>query len=287
MPREIMPREIILAEHAGFCFGVRRAIEAVEQLPQQQVYILGQLVHNPQVVEKLKERGAQVIEREQLHIPKPGDTVVITAHGVPDSLKEEARQRGFNVIDTTCPLVTLVHDKGRDLEQQGYKVLLYGNKQHVEVKGTVGNLKDVTVVSDFVDLSELEGYDKVALISQTTMAVADYEEMQEKIKEKFSGVKIVDTICNPTKVRQSSARELAPHVDIMVVIGGKNSSNTRHLNEVCSRYTQSIHIEKPEELSPELFEGKKKIGVTAGASTPDWVIQEVIDRIKGFDDNKY
>ncbi len=280
-----MAREILLAEHAGFCFGVRRAIEVVENLSENQVYILGQLVHNPQVVEKLKERGAFVIERDQLDIPKPGDTVVITAHGVPDSLKEEARNRGLNVVDTTCPLVTLVHNKGRVLESQGYKILLYGNPNHVEVKGTIGNLKDAAVVNELIPINELEDYDKIALISQTTMAVSDFEEIQEKVKERYkkTELKIVDTICNPTKLRQSSAKELAPKVELMIVIGGKNSSNTKHLYEVCSRYTQSLHIEKPEELNKELFEGKQKIGVTAGASTPDWVIQEVIEKIKSFD----
>ncbi len=283
-----MPREIILAENAGFCFGVRRAIEAVEILPRdgRDIYILGQLVHNPQVVEKLKEKGIIVIERDQLDIPKPGDTVVITAHGVPDSLIEEVKSRGFNVIDTTCPLVTLVHNKGRDLESQGYKVLLYGNPHHVEVKGTLGNLSEATVVNEFIPIEQLEDYDKIALISQTTMAVSDFEEIQKKVKEKYAekaDFKIVDTICNPTKVRQSSAKDLAPNVDLMVVIGGKNSSNTKHLHEVCSRYTQSVHIERPEEITQDLFEGKQKIGVTAGASTPDWVIQEVIERIRGFD----
>jgi len=284
-----MPREIILAENAGFCFGVRRAIEAVEILPHEpsrNIYILGQLVHNPQVVEKLKEKGIIVIERDQLHIPNPGDTVVITAHGVPESLIQEAKNRGFNVIDTTCPLVTLVHNKGRELESKGYKVLLYGNPHHVEVKGTTGNLRDVTVVNEFIPIEQLEDYDKVALISQTTMAVSDFEEIQEKVKEKYAekaDFKIVDTICNPTKVRQSSAKELAPKVDLMVVIGGKNSSNTKHLYEVCSKHTQAVHIERSEELSPDLFNGKQKIGVTAGASTPDWVIQEVIERIRSFD----
>lgn len=281
-----MPREIILAEHAGFCFGVRRAIEAVEALPKeanQTIYVLGQLVHNPQVVEKLKERGVVVIERNQLDIPKPGDTVVITAHGVPDSLKQEAKDRGFAVIDTTCPLVTLVHNKGKDLEKQGYKVLLYGNSNHVEVKGTLGNLNNGSVISDIMDVDQLADFEQVALISQTTMAVSDFEHIQGKVKERYENAKIVDTICNPTKVRQSAARELAPTVDLMVVVGGKNSSNTKHLAEVCSHYTSSIHIEQPDELAPSLLAGKQKIGVTAGASTPDWVIQEVIDKIKSFE----
>ncbi|MBW2974287.1 4-hydroxy-3-methylbut-2-enyl diphosphate reductase [Candidatus Woesearchaeota archaeon] len=268
---------IKLAEEAGFCFGVKRALDRVDRIKDKDdVYVLGRLIHNPQVIGELKKQGVRFIEDidEINH-----GTLVISAHGVSDRIMRGAREKNLDIIDTTCPLVTNVHNITRDLEKQGYRVMIFGDRKHTEVRGVMGNLKDPIVISD---ISEIQGMEegRYALVSQTTNNVAEFEEISRMLKDRIKGLVIKDTICSATKLRQESAKRLARESDLMIVIGGYNSANTRSLASICSGITETRHIENADELRKEWFEGKENIGVSAGASTPENVIREVIDRIK-------
>jgi len=200
-------------------------------------------------------------------------TIVISAHGISDKDLMEIRNRGLKVINLTCPLVNTVHDIAKKEEKEGRKVVVFGDKNHTEVKGIIGNLNNFEVIKE---IGELKTDDcKISLVSQTTRDLEKFENIAKDLKEKFSDVVIKDTICFATKDRQKSAIDISKQSDIMIVIGSKLSSNTLRLKEICSKYCESIHIETEKELKPELFYEKRKIGITAGASTPDYTITKV------------
>lgn len=278
--------KITLAESAGFCFGVRDALAVAESLDpkKEDIYILGKLIHNPQVISRLEQKGIKSIDSID-NLDK--GTIVISAHGVPDSTIEKARAKGLKIIDTTCPLVKSVHNIGKVMEKRDLQVVIYGEKGHTEVKGTKGNLKKAMVVSSLKEIDDLDRGKDYAVISQTTNNVQDFKAVREKFETDFKNAKVIDTICQPTKVRQSSAIELAKKSDIMIVVGGYISANTRNLAVRCSELTETHHIETADELRKEWFVDKENVGVTAGASTPDYLINDVIEKINGFDkDNK-
>ena len=274
--------KITLAKYAGFCFGVKDAMDAAESLGHdvpQPIYILGHLIHNRQAVERLQKKGIRTVPHEELDTIEKG-TVVISAHGVPDSTIEKARRKGLYVVDTTCPLVRKVHDATKKMEKEGYEIIIYGDKEHTEVKGIRGNLRKSDVIHNPSEINVQFGNKKVFMVSQTTQEIEKFRELAEKLKEKNPELKVEDTVCVPTKLRQKNSRELAKIVDVMIVIGGYHSANTRHLAEVCSRHTETHHIETASQLKAEWFENKKHAGVTAGASTPDWIIESVLQRLK-------
>lgn len=268
--------KINLAKESGFCFGVKKALDRINSLKNKEdVYVLGKLIHNPQVIDELKKQGIKFIENID-EIEK--GTLVISAHGVSDNIIEKAKQKKLNIINTTCPLVKNLHNITKNLEKQGYKIIIFGDKKHTEVKGIKGNLKNPIIISNIDDIHSLQE-NKYALVSQTTQEVVKFNEISSKLKEKFKDIIITDTICSATKLRQENAKKLAKEVDLMLVIGGYNSANTKRLKEICSKLIETKHIENKEEIKKEWFKNKENIGITAGASTPESVIKEVIDKI--------
>lgn len=271
---------INLAEELGFCFGVKKALDRINSLDNKEdVYVLGKLIHNPQVIEELKKKGVRFVD-------DIGDVssgvLVISAHGVSDDVIEKADEKGLRVIDTTCPLVKNVHNITRELEDQGYRIIIFGDKEHTEVKGIKGNLKDPLIISDVSELSGIPD-GKYALVSQTTQDVVKFNGVSNELKNRFRDLVVSDTICSATKLRQESAEKISKEVELMIVIGGYNSANTKRLADICGKYVETKHIESADELRKEWFIGKASVGVTAGASTPEGVVREVVDRIN---DNK-
>ena len=266
---------IHLAASAGFCFGVARAIDIAKQTAGERK-ILGDLVHNPLVVQQLADAGAPVVQSLD-HVSS--GKIVITAHGIPDSTIATAKAKGLDVVNTTCPLVGTVYHFARKFEAEGYDVVIVGNPNHVEVKGIAGNVRHATIVQTEAEVQQLRGK-RVGVVSQTTNEPAYFKRMVEAINAVAGEMVWQDTICFPTKDRQRAAIALAQKVAVMIVIGGRKSANTKHLHEICGRHTVSHWIEFPEELKPEWFTGKVEIGVAAGASTPQELIDQTIKRIR-------
>ena len=300
--------EIKIAKHAGFCFGVKKAIEIAEEVAQNnaKTYVIGQLVHNEKVMKDLENKGIIFVDNID-DIPQNAVTV-LRAHGEPGTtyqiLEQKSVVKGKNLNDATCPLVTLVHNVAIKLKNNGYEVILFGKRNHPEAIGTSYHLKgnDTFIVEHPEDYELViahinqNNFEKVALISQTTMSVYGYKKLIENLNnvsdEKFEEIHLsmkdltkkygyVDTICNPTKQRQSGTEQIAKESDIVIVIGGKNSSNSKELYAKCKELgVEAYFIQSEEQLQKEWFIGKEKIGVTAGASTPDYLINDVANKIK-------
>lgn len=269
--------KVTVAKALGTCFGVQDAIDlAMDDAYRNKLTIVGQLVHNPQVVEDLRARGVNIVDELDETITTPN--VMITAHGAPESMHETARKMGYNVIDASCPLVLRVHKAIAGYVREGYHPVVIGQASHVEVKGIIGDLQDFTVIANEDELDKLAPYRKIGIVSQTTQQINHVRSLIDKIREIYPDMKIKfqDTVCQPTKDRQVAARELASEVDLMIVVGGYNSSNTKKLKMVCDEFgVEAFHIERASQLSPEMFEGRAHVGITAGTSTPREVIEEV------------
>lgn len=281
--------EIIRAHSMGFCFGVRDAIEVVRELGESgtPVFTLGAIVHNPQIAEQLEEVNVHVVH--SLDDVPPGALVAITAHGAAPDLEERALARGLKVIDTTCPLVTRIQKTAADLVAQRYSVLVYGDPKHKEVQGIVawsgGKAK---VISSMSDLDDWEPTRRVALISQSTSNtekfVALARDLVGAMVTRGVEVRVVNTICKPTKERQRAVRELAHEVDVVVAVGGRASANTRKLVQAAQEEgVPAYQVERLGDLQPVWFAGAGRVGITAGASTPDAVIDQVEERIRSFE----
>ncbi len=271
--------KISLAKNSGFCFGVKNALKKVEEIENKEgIYILGHLIHNKKAISNLKNKGIKIID----NIGKVGKgTIVISAHGISDRLKEKIKNKNLKIVDTTCPLVEKVHKITKKLEKEGYTIVIYGDKEHTEVKGISGNLNNPVIINDNFEIKDFNK--KYALVSQTTKDQEEFQEIAKKLKSKIKDLRVEDTICSATKLRQNDAKELAKKVDMMIVVGDNNSANTKRLSQICSRTVETKQIETVDELKAEWFKSKEHIGITAGASTPDWVIEKVIERIKnGF-----
>ena len=297
--------EISFADEMGYCFGVRRAIEIIEAAADgtRHVASLGDIIHNPQAVARLEERGVEVLGELDEAVARRGsgrlDTLAITAHGAAPHVAGGARAAGLEVIDTTCPLVTLVHEQAAKLRDAGYYIIVYGDRNHPEVKGILGHAgKDAIAVTRFEDLPWQVRRDdfraprtakppkKVAILSQTTMDIHAFTAFVGRVNEialPIGGeVFVHNTICKPTSDRQLAVRDLAREADLLIVVGGKKSANTRHLAEIGNELgTRSIHIQGPADLDRAWFTDRVKlVGVTAGASTPDDVIESVAARLR-------
>jgi len=274
--------KISLARALGTCFGVRDAIEAaLDPSFRDNLTILGQLVHNPQTVEELRANGVKLVDSLDDEIETRN--VMITAHGSSESVKAELRKRGHQVFDASCPLVLKVHNRVAKLVRDGYFPVVIGERNHVEVRGIVGDLEEYAVIGEPSEVSLLEGQSKIGIVCQTTHQVEDARAVIRAIEERFPQTEIcfVDTICKPTKERQSAVRELVLEADLMVVVGGFNSSNTKKLLKVCvDQGIPSYHIEGAEDLEAGWFRQASHVGITAGTSTPHRVIEEVYDRIR-------
>lgn len=272
--------KILKAEHLGMCFGVRDAIAlAREQAAQQPVTILGQLVHNPTVLQQLAVEGVAFADN-------PGEvrtpTAIITAHGASDSAIARARMRIGNVIEATCPLVHVAHRAVHALVREGYHPVIIGKRGHVEVRGLTEDLEDFDIVLSEEDVDALGDRAKFGVAAQTTQPIERVRSLCNLIRAKFpeSEVKFVDTVCQPTKLRQRAAADLAGRVEVMIVIGGRGSNNTRELAETCRKQCEQVHqVETAADLRKDWFANCETVGVTAGTSTPDDVIRAVEARL--------
>lgn len=276
--------EIITAKRAGFCFGVKRAIDiAFERAEKKRegVYTLGPIIHNPQVVERLKEKG--IIPIEDIKTKKDINALIIRTHGIPLYLSKEISSLGCEIIDATCPFVKKAQCYAKLLTEEDYQVVILGDRDHPEVIGLMSYAgDDVIVVNDKTPLPRLKS--KVGIVVQTTQPVEALKKVLSEAIEQAKEIKVYNTICNSTALRLKETEEMARKVDVMLVVGGKNSANTTQLARLCeSLSVLTYHIETSSEIKEEWFEGVKKVGITAGASTPDWIIKEVEERVRDLE----
>ena len=282
------PDEVVLAEPRGFCAGVDRAIEIVERALKKfgtPIYVRHEIVHNTYVVGDLKARGAIFIE-ELADVP-PGATLVFSAHGVSKAVRDEAAARGFRIFDATCPLVTKVHVEVAKLAKEGYEFVMIGHKGHPEVEGTMGQLQEgIYLVEDVADVQRVQPRSaKLAVVTQTTLSVDDAAQILAEVKRRFPQVREPkkQDICYATQNRQDAVKLLAPGVDVVIVVGSPTSSNSNRLREVAQRLgTPAYMVDAADDLRPEWFEGRARIGLTAGASAPDILVQQVIARLRAL-----
>ena len=281
--------EVILAEPRGFCAGVDRAIEIVERAIAKfgaPIYVRHEIVHNTYVVNDLKVKGAIFIE-ELSDVP-PGATLVFSAHGVSKAVQDEARARGFSIFDATCPLVTKVHVEVAKLAKEGYEFIMIGHKGHPEVEGTMGQLEHgIHLVEDVADVATVQPAqtERLAVVTQTTLSVDDAAEIAAAVRARFPKVREPkqQDICYATQNRQDAVKIMSPQVDIVIVVGSPTSSNSNRLRELAQRLgTESYMVDSADELQAEWFEGKTRVGLTAGASAPEVLVREVIDRVKAL-----
>ena len=281
--------KIYIADYAGFCFGVKRAVEiaegALSQLNKgEKIYSLGPLVHNPQVVDKFNEKGIKVINNaDEIDDGK----IIIRSHGISGKLQKRLEDKNLQLIDGTCPYVKSVHNKVNKYHEDGYKIVIIGDKNHPEVIGINGWCNDEAIIINKEDEAEnMPNYDKICIVSQTTNTQEKFQKLSDIIAKKGKEVKIFNTICNATNQRQSACEELAKKVEAMIVIGGHHSSNTNKLAEISKKYCSNVyHIETHDELPLHEISKFNTVGITAGASTPDWIIEEVIKTLENLNKN--
>ncbi len=277
--------KIEVAAHAGFCFGVRRSVSAVDELLKsgKRITTLGPVIHNPAVIEGMKARGVVVAEEKE---EVEGDTVVIRAHGAPKSVHDYFLKKGMEVVDTTCPFVERIHRRVREASAQGIPVLIVGEKEHAEVVGIRGWVEgsDCFIVYSAGEIDALPPMQRACIVAQTTTPQALYDGLCAHLRERIPECEVFGSICKATVLHQSEARELAARVDVMLVVGGRNSSNTRKLFALCSEICKRTYfIEKAEQVAGIPVTGNEIIGITAGASTPDEIIKEVVTRMSELD----
>ncbi|OGC22799.1 4-hydroxy-3-methylbut-2-enyl diphosphate reductase [candidate division WOR-1 bacterium RIFOXYB2_FULL_42_35] len=277
---------ILTAKHAGFCEGVERAyrIALKEIEADKNVFMLGNLVHNTQVVDKFKKLGIKNIKDLSEISPGTTGTLILSAHGVPPEVYEQAKVLGLKIVDTTCPWVKKPQRIAQQLAQEGWQVIIVGDKGHPEVKGLVGWSGGTAIVVQSVDELKQVRLDQekpLGVLAQTTQSEESFSSIIAYLKQNFKNVKEQNTICGATEKRQSSAIDLAKRVDLILIVGDKMSANTKRLTELCSKTgTETHQIQTAEELNLAWLKGKEKVGITAGASTPDWVIWEVEQKLK-------
>jgi (E)-4-hydroxy-3-methyl-but-2-enyl pyrophosphate reductase len=273
--------EVIVADNAGFCFGVKRAIkmanDTIDRDPS--VKALGPLIHNPQVVSSFHRRGLEVIaDLEQV---QDDATVIIRSHGVGPEVKDRASTRGLKIVDTTCPFVTKAQQYAAKLVEENYRVVMIGDKNHPEVIGVIAHTGGKAIVIDTVAEAEaLKFIPRMGVVFQTTHAIGHVQEIVGALLKRGKEVRVFNTLCGATTSMQKTAVELAPQVEAMVIVGGRQSANTAQLSEVCRKVNPRVfQVESAEEIEEQWFAGMARIGVSAGASTPDEVIAEVVDRL--------
>jgi 4-hydroxy-3-methylbut-2-en-1-yl diphosphate reductase len=273
--------KVMRADSLGMCFGVRDAIAMALSSPHRSdLTILGELVHNTEILRRLREAGVRSVP--SVDAPVETSRVMITAHGAATTVLERLRARGLHVEEATCPLVTHAHRRLQRLVAQGYFPVVIGNPQHVEVRGLVGDLDEYAVISSEADVPRLAGRSRLGVVSQTTQPLEFVLQMVGRVRAAFpeAEVSFVDTVCQPTKERQSAARRLASLCPVVIVIGGRNSNNTRQLVRTCeAEGARAYQVESAADLRPEWFIDTESVGLTAGTSTPDEVIQEVHDAL--------
>jgi len=283
------PREILLAEPRGFCAGVDRAIEIVERALRKfgaPIYVRHEIVHNTYVVDSLKVKGAIFIE-DLAEVPQ-GATLVFSAHGVSKAVQREAHARGFTIFDATCPLVTKVHVEVAKLAREGYEFIMIGHKGHPEVEGTMGQLNEgIHLVEDVADVARVQPKqtDKLAVVTQTTLSMDDAAEITAVVRARFPHIRQPkqQDICYATQNRQDAVKQLSAQVDVVIVVGSSTSSNSNRLRELASRLgVPAYMVDNTDELDPAWFDHAARVGLTAGASAPEVLVQAVIARIKAL-----
>jgi 4-hydroxy-3-methylbut-2-enyl diphosphate reductase len=283
-------KKILIARSAGFCFGVKRAISIANETASrtsagepgkddEPIYSLGPLIHNPQTVEELKKKGVCVVESVDAI---PCGRVIVRSHGITrlDALALDAK--GVRIIDATCPFVKKAQEYARSLSRAGYAVTVVGDADHPEVKSIISYIeKGVPIFTSLAELEAAKGIRKVGIVAQTTQSFENLMRCVSVALKKISEVRVYNTICNATILRQKESTGVAGQTDVMIVLGGYNSANTRRLAEICrDSNPKTFHIETADELSPETLSGVSCVGVTAGASTPEWIIEELVATIK-------
>ncbi|GFP31960.1 4-hydroxy-3-methylbut-2-en-1-yl diphosphate reductase [Candidatus Hakubella thermalkaliphila] len=274
---------ILLAKHAGYCYGVNRAIKMTLDASEQRggpIYTLGPLIHNPQVINKLTERG--VFPVEDIHEVEGGSIIIVRCHGIDPKVILEAKNRGLRVIDATCPYVRKVQNKASLLVKEGYFLVILGERGHPEINGIVACAAGEHIVLESADeVNNLPRRRKVGLVVQTTQSQSNLVALVSELIKRVEELRVYNTICNATMLRQRSALELANKTDLMLVVGGKNSANTTRLAEICRGVNvHTLHVETAEEIEERFFQEVGTLGITAGASTPDWIIEEIVQKIK-------
>ncbi len=283
----LRPQEIVLAEPRGFCAGVDRAIEIVERAIEKfgaPIYVRHEIVHNTYVVNDLKAKGAIFIE--ELDDVPPGATLIFSAHGVSKAVQLEAERRGFSIFDATCPLVTKVHVEVAKLAKEGYEFIMIGHKGHPEVEGTMGQLSEgIHLVEEVGDVAHVNPSqtEKLAVVTQTTLSVDDAAEITAAVKRRFPQIREPkqQDICYATQNRQDAVKVMSSQVDLVIVVGSPTSSNSNRLRELAVKLgTPGYMVDNADELQPVWFDGIARVGLTAGASAPEVLVKQVIERIK-------
>lgn len=273
--------DFIVSKYAGFCFGVERALNLVKSAAKKKnkLYTFGPLIHNPQVVNNLKKKGVKVLNN--LENVEEGSTVVIRSHGVSKDYIQKLKKNKVNILDATCPYVKTAQKKAKYLYEKGYKVIIYGQKKHPEVKAILSytNYKGV-VIEKISNYKLFNDVDRYGLVAQTTRRKKQFSKLATKYIENSKECVIFNTICNATYDRQQDAKKIAKNVDLMIVVGGKNSANTTKLYKIVKKVKPAIHIETADEIDVDRIKQYNKVGITAGASTPEYLINDVINKIK-------
>jgi 4-hydroxy-3-methylbut-2-enyl diphosphate reductase len=275
--------EIVLAESLGFCMGVKRAVEiayrALEKSDGQQIVTLGPLIHNTQEIERLEKDGIHVIDESS--IPE-NSAVVIRAHGVAPQAYQALKARGMKIMDGTCPYVHYSQRKAFELQAEGYTVVIAGDQNHPEIRGILGYIDNQAyVVKTVDDVKLLPAFERVGTIAQTTISPQKYRAIVEALRQKSKEVKVCETICDATEENQRAVRELSAEVEMLFIIGGRHSANSNKLVEVAQeKCRRAVLIETASEINPEDLRGVKRVGISAGASTPDWMIQRVVEKLR-------
>jgi len=270
--------QIIVSKYSGYCYGVKRAVSMAQESIEKydDIYSLGSIIHNKKAVEKLTDNGLKIVQ----DIDKEQENIIFRSHGVEKKFYKFARENNINIIDTTCTFVKKIHQIVEEQYKKGYKIIIVGSKIHPEVIG-INSYADYQAqfVEEETDISNLviSNDDKYSIVFQTTFNIEKYDSIVNKLKEKIKNIDVHNTICNATKKRQDATLELAENVDMMIVIGDKSSSNSKKLYDIASSKRKSIFIEDVNQLDISMFENIKKVGITAGASTPDFVIDEIIE----------
>jgi 4-hydroxy-3-methylbut-2-enyl diphosphate reductase len=273
--------EVILADKAGFCFGVQRAIStAFKAAGKGNVYCLGPLIHNPQEVSRLRDAGIKTVE--DFSGLRSGDSLIIRSHGVPPAVLARAREKGLTIIDLTCPFVAKAQQHAQSLSREGYRVVVVGEKKHPEVQSILGYAgENSVVVEQPEDIDQLSLQGRLGVVAQTTQSYGNFSEIVLRLLRLSNELKVFNTICSSTKERQDATRALASRVDVMIVVGGRNSANTSRLVSLSRDAGKpTYHVEVVDEIRSEWLTGARTVGVTAGASTPGWVIDAVVERLK-------
>jgi 4-hydroxy-3-methylbut-2-enyl diphosphate reductase len=276
--------EIKKAKYLGTCFGVDNALKEVKEIAEKDneiVYTIGPIIHNPIVVDDLKKRF-NVIPVSDIKGIDHG-IVVIRTHGIDPKIIKKCKEKGLKVIDGTCPFVKRVQEIAKKLIKENYNLVIIGEKEHPEIKGIQANIDNKgIVIENIYESKNLPYLKKIGIVVQTTQSIRKFREIISEILLKGNEIRIYNTICSATLRRQESAIKLAKEVDLMIVIGGKNSGNTKRLTSICSEIVNTLHVEDYTEINEDILKGIKKVGITAGASTPDYIIDRIVERLRKY-----